>query len=444
MAHPLYGEVRRKFAAPTRLRRLRGLVATELAAGDNRDEVRVLVRRASLSLDSDLEPDADLLAAERPRARSVWQILPWQIGWRRRRGAPAPGPRHSSPAHMRCRGSARDRRPKRCSRHSRSAELTEQERARFTYLRASNMLWALTDPARAQAIIDDASRVITEGPARSCIDAVRTVYWFAIDRPDAATVTSQHLVLDELPAIVGAETAWALTAIHADAGRTSEAVAIAEAGYTVATRCSDAPHMRFNIADAHVGALLLSGRVADALEVAERERRQAADLPGAAQFLGAAIAGRAALGAGASTPHVRCWNRRSGRCPPRAMRSAGGSATASRTRWRSPCVATAEAAAVLAALDELPRPFRSLDYERSLARAWVAAGQGAVREAIAILRRPPRSPRPMADSRPRSCACRPPAVRRSLVRTAVAGARGDRGGASGRPGRPLRRRRARR
>ena len=40
---------------------------------------------------------------------------------------------------------------------------------------------------------------------------------------------------------------------------------------------------------------------------------------------------------------------------------------------------------MLAALDKLRRPFRSLDYERSLARAWVAAGQGAVSEAITIL-----------------------------------------------------------
>ena len=56
--------------------------------------------------------------------------------------------------------------------------------------------------------------------------------------------------------------------------------------------------MRFNIADAHVSALLLAGRIADALEVAERVRRQAAELPGAAQLLGAAVAGRAALGAG--------------------------------------------------------------------------------------------------------------------------------------------------
>ena len=37
VSHPLYGEVRRRRAPPTRLRRLRGLVAAELAAADDRD-----------------------------------------------------------------------------------------------------------------------------------------------------------------------------------------------------------------------------------------------------------------------------------------------------------------------------------------------------------------------------------------------------------------------
>jgi hypothetical protein len=46
VAHPLYGEVRRNRAAPTRLRRLRGLVAAELAAGDDRDDIQVVIRRA--------------------------------------------------------------------------------------------------------------------------------------------------------------------------------------------------------------------------------------------------------------------------------------------------------------------------------------------------------------------------------------------------------------
>ena len=385
VAHPLYGEVRRKCAAPTRLRRLRGLVATELAAGDNRDEVRVLVRRAALSLDSDLEPDADLLLRAAQGAICLADLsLADRLAEAAGRAAAGPEAQFARAHALSWLGQGQ--KAEEVLAAVAVTELTEQERARFTYLRASNMLWALADPLRAQEIIDDASRVITEGPARSCIDAVRTVYWFAIDRPDTATVTSQNLVLDDLPAIVGAETAWALTALHADAGHTSDAVAIADAGYTVATRCSDAPHMRFNIADAHVGALLLSGRVADALEVAERERRQAADFPGAVQFLGAAIAGRAALGAGHLDTACSVLEKAVGAL------SAAGHAIGWGFRYRVPYAIalamrgrTAEASAMLAALDEEPRPFRSLDYERSLARAWVAAGLGAVREAIAIV-----------------------------------------------------------
>ncbi|HXS22585.1 MAG TPA: hypothetical protein VN719_00005, partial [Gemmatimonadales bacterium] len=70
VAHPLYGRVRRRRAAHSRLRRLRGLVASELAASSDRDDMRVVVRRATLSLDSDLKPDADLLI--RAAHGAVW------------------------------------------------------------------------------------------------------------------------------------------------------------------------------------------------------------------------------------------------------------------------------------------------------------------------------------------------------------------------------------
>ena len=248
------------------------------------------------------------------------------------------------------------------------------------------MLWALADPARAKELIDDASRTTPQGGLAAVSTRFLTVYWFAMDRPDAATQASKNLALDDLPAIVGTETAWALAAIAADAGRTAEAVAIADAGYTVATRSFDAPHMRFNIADAHVSALLLAGRVGDALDVAERVRQQAADLPGAAQLLGAAVAGRAALGAGRLDTACLLLEQAAGAL------SASGHAIGWGYRYHVPCTTalairgcTGEAAAALAALDELRRPFRSLDYERSLARAWVAAGQGAVSEAITDL-----------------------------------------------------------
>jgi DNA-binding CsgD family transcriptional regulator len=244
------------------------------------------------------------------------------------------------------------------------------------------MLWALGDPPLAKKLIDEASRT-TAPQDRTYIDAFLTVYWFAVDQPEAALQASERLALEDIP-VVGAEIAWALAQISADAGRTTEALAVSEAGYAVATRSLDAPHMRFNIADAHVGALLLAGRIVDALDVADRTSRQATDLPGAAQLLGPAVTGRAALAAGQvdhacrllaqaahglTASHAGGWGYR--------YRIALATALATRG-------STGEAAAELAELDKVSRRFRSLDYERSLARSWLAAGQGAVSEAANV------------------------------------------------------------
>ncbi|HTM85630.1 MAG TPA: helix-turn-helix transcriptional regulator, partial [Mycobacterium sp.] len=384
VAHPLYGEVRRTRAPATRLRRLRGLVAAELAEADDRDDIQVVVRRATLSLDSDLAPDAELLVKAAHGA--VWLAdlaLADRLAGAAIRAGGGPEPSFVSAHALSWLGRGGD--ADGVLAEIDISGLTDGDRARLAFLRASNMLWALGDPTRAKEIIDEASRTVPP-QARSYIDAFLTVYWFAVDRPDAARQAAEVLDLDELPAVVGAEIAWVVAAIAGDAGRTAEAVATAEAGYGIAARSFDAPHMSFNIADAHVGALLLAGRVSDAVEAAERVSRQAEHLPGAAQSLGVAVAGLAALGAGRldtacllleqaaaglSASHAIGWGYR--------YLVPGMTALAMRG-------ATDEAAAALAALDEMRRPFRLLDYDRSLARAWVAAGQGAVSEAIAFVR----------------------------------------------------------
>lgn len=382
VAHPLYAEIRRRRAAPTRLRRLRGLVAAELAASDDRDDIQVVVRRAALSLDSDLAPDADLLIQAAHGA--VWLAdlpLADRLGQAAVDAGAGPEPNFVRAHALSWLGRGED--ADAVLAEIQISELTDVERARLAFLRASNMLWALGDPPRAKEIIDEASRAASL-QGRRYIDAFLTVYWFAIDEPTAAIEASKKLALADLPAVVGAEIAWVLADISADAGRTTEAVEVADAGYAVAERSFDAPHMRFNIADAHVSALLLAGRIAEALDMADRVRRQAADLPGAAQLLGAAVAGRAALGAGhldsavasleqavlgLSATHALGWGYRyqAPRATALAMRGSIG-----------------EAADALAVVDKQRRPFRSLDCELSLARAWVAAAQGAVSEAIAI------------------------------------------------------------
>jgi DNA-binding CsgD family transcriptional regulator/tetratricopeptide (TPR) repeat protein len=382
VAHPLYGQVRRRRAAHTRLRRLRGLVATALAAANDCDEIRVVVRRAALGLDSDLTPDADLLV--RAAHGAVWLgdlHLADRLAEAAIHAGAGPDPNFVRAHALSCLG--RGEEADAVLADIRSGQLTDRDRARFVFLRSSNMLWTLGDPGRAKDLIDDALRNIP-AHSRTFIDAFLTIYWFAMDQPEAAVRASKNLALEDIPS-VGAEIGWALAQIAADAGRTTEAVAEADAGYAAATRTLDAPHMRFNIADAEVSALLLSGQVADALDVAERTRQQAAHLQGAARLLGAAVAGRAALGAGdlrsacllleqaaegLSESHPVGWGYR--------YRIPHATALAIRGLTR-------EAVAALAALDKVRRRFRTLDHERSLAQAWVAASQGAVSEAITVL-----------------------------------------------------------
>jgi hypothetical protein len=86
----------------------------------------------------------------------------------------------------------------------------------------------------------------------------------------------------ELPHAIAAVTAWALIVASGDAGRTAEAASVAYAGYANGIRGFDAAHMRFVIADGHVGASCCPGRVGAAADTAERMRQQAAHLPGSA------------------------------------------------------------------------------------------------------------------------------------------------------------------
>lgn len=378
VAHPLYGEVRRRRAAQSRLRRLRGLLATDLAASTHPDDIRGVVRRATLSRESDLTPDVDLLV--KAAYGAVW-LGELALADQLARAAVTVGA-GAEPNFVRAHALSwlgRGEDAENVLADICVDQVTDRDRARLTFLRCSNTLWTLGEPERAKAIIDEAART-TASDARAYIDAFLTVYWFAMDRPDKAVEASKQLALVDIP-VVGTEVAWVLTQISADAGSAAEAVANAEAGYTVAARTLDAPHMRFNIADAEVSALLLAGHVNRALEVAERARQQAADLPGAAQLLGAAIAGRAALGAGDLE----------NACSLLECAAAGLSASHPLGwgyRYRLPCAtalavhgSTNEAAGALALAEKVQRRFRSLDFERGLARAWVTAGQGAVSQA---------------------------------------------------------------
>ena len=385
LAHPLYAEVRRQRTAPTRLRRLRGLVAAELASSERCDDMRTVVRRAALSLDSDLPPDPDLLV--RAARGAVWLAdLPLadklaQAATRAGAGAEANFVRAHALSWLSC-GQEADAELARIP----LTQLNEMDRSRRACLRAVNMLWSLSDPPGAKQHIDNA-RASTPLRARGSIDAFCTMYWAAMGQPANAMASAREHDIDVLPAIIGAVASWGIVVACGNAGCAGDAVAAADRAYAVAVGSFDAAHMRFVIADAHLEALLLAGRIGEAGCLAERLRQEAATLPGAAMLFSTALAGRAALGAGRLKDAGALLQ------PAVDLLVAAGESNGFGYRYRLPTVIALaiqglgdDAAAALAALEQHRHPsWHYLDYEYGLAKAWVAACQGAVSQAVGIV-----------------------------------------------------------
>ena len=384
IAHPLYGEIRRKRSAATRLRRLRGLVAVELAAGDTGDDVRTTVRRASLSMESDLPPDPDLLLRAAKAATSLADLnLAERLAAAAiRAGAGAEA--NFIRAHVlgwQSRGEDADAVLAECP----TTGFSDDDLAQLAFLRANNLLWTVADPEGAKALIDEAESAI--GPdSRDCLDAFLTVYWATVAKPQVAMEHSERFELAKLPGVVAGETVSALVGALGAAGRSSDATSTARYGYATVTDSLDAPYMRLIISELHVGGLVLAGRVPEALEVADQIRRMAADLPGHAQALSTAITGRAALGAGRIGDAIATLT------PPVQAFSSAGDTNAIYFH----CQPRLTMALAMRGLnDDMSTQFvdlemrwsparRFLEWERALARAWVASCRDSATEAIAI------------------------------------------------------------
>ncbi|HYZ67139.1 MAG TPA: LuxR C-terminal-related transcriptional regulator, partial [Mycobacterium sp.] len=381
VAHPLYGEVRRKRSPSIRIRRLRGLVAAELAASDDRDDVRLVVRRAALGLDSDVELDADLLV--RAAHGAVWLgdlPLADRLGDAaiRAGGGPEASFIQAYVLSSLNRGEEADA----VLADVNASGLTDIDQARRLFFAATNRLFTLADPDGAKELVDGATLPMSPR-ARALVDAFLTVYWAAMGNPERARQASTNYVWDELPDLIAARmTAWALTIAAGDAGRPSEAAIAAEAAYPSAIRS-----YFIVIGDAHLSALLLSGQLDRAQEVAKFLNRRAGDIPVWAELIGPAVTGRVALGVGRVDSACALLGPVA-----RAVHASGDS-----NGWGYRCqlsysIALAmrgfsdAAADALADLEARRHPsWRYLDYEYALAKAWLSAAQGAVGEAIRTL-----------------------------------------------------------
>jgi hypothetical protein len=151
LAHPLYGEVRRMRSAHLRLRRLRGLVAQQLAASDDADDIRIAVRCATLALDSDLDPEPHLLL----RAA---QYAPWLMDMSLAERLASRSIRAGGGVEANLlRGYAlfsldRGEEADATLADVTTAELAEADHANVAFLRAANKLFALADPTGRKSL----------------------------------------------------------------------------------------------------------------------------------------------------------------------------------------------------------------------------------------------------------------------------------------------------
>jgi len=425
----------------------------------DRDDVGVVVRRATLR--PRLRPHTRRRSASsgQPTARCGWRICRSadrlaQSGDRRRERELK---RTSFVRHAPLVAQPRRGRPRRCSPRFPPGQLTEDDRARFAFpCGPANMLWVLADPgAREKSLIDDASRTTARRRLAATSTRSSRLYWFAVDQPGLATQASgTGLRWTNLARrcrrrdCLGARRHWppmrgappkrwpSRTRDTPFATRSFDAPADAVQHRRCATsaRCccpAGSPRpSRWPSGCAHqAGRSPWGRRTCSVLRWRGRAALGAGNLDTACSMLEqAAVAvvrcgSRHRLGIPVSLPSVDC-------SPPiRGANGRGGPLP-------------------LVALDELRRPFPVAGTtERSLARAWLAAGPGRrQRRGSAILLSALRKGRSEADQFAAEVSCLQTATQfgdRS-GRPAVAGARGNRRGATRRSCGPVRRGPARR
>ncbi|WP_053847369.1 LuxR C-terminal-related transcriptional regulator [Streptomyces sp. NRRL B-24085] len=384
LAHPLYGEARRGQMGRLRARRLRSRITTALADTGARRADDTL-RRAVLMLDSDLQPDPDLLTAA---AESSSYLGDLPLARRLAVAAVRAGGGFGAQAIVANATLFVGRPDEADGELAALARLagTDGELVRATVNRATFLSWILTRPAEAQALLDEvaarvaaaedrlplvALRAMIKGQLGQLVEAeqaARTVLDAAEPGPDAVLMACCGLV-----------------ATLATAGRADEMNPYMARGAEAANHATERAAFRIPLVVTQMTGLRLAGYLDDAGQVAAECREQIKDLPLGAQ-IGCYLMGETDFARGRVASSVR-WLRE-GRAGIEPFGDVGG--------WRYvTLIALTRALAVagdieaaklaLADLEQHRHPAVTLnDPERILARAWVAAAEGATSQAITL------------------------------------------------------------
>jgi len=384
LSHPLYGEVRRERAPAIRLRRLRGLVANALATGTDPDDT-LLVRRATLVLDSDLPPEPALFLAA---SRAAVHLLDTPLAERLSRAAvEAGGGVPAELQHGYCtvwlgHAAAAERALTELSERA----LTDLERAQAATLLGHNAFWTLRQPTSGEAILDEADAAVTDPLAKRILAAERSVFHADLGRPDAAMQTAAAALGGPLPDEDAALAYWGSVGALAMLGRVRDLNMAAARGQTAATVAPNGSVLRNGLGYRHMIGLKLAGLLQDAEEVARRAWQDMQDtwLPQS----GDVHLGQAQLAGGQVTVALNRLQRALTELAP--MGEMGGWPFRCRLGVTQALACAGDAAAARRAMTDLDANVHPgllfLTAELTLARAWVAAAEGSLTEAVQLAR----------------------------------------------------------
>jgi DNA-binding CsgD family transcriptional regulator len=376
VGHPLYGEIRLNQCGPTRLRRLRGRVATAMAQSNAVDPLRL----GLLWMDSDLPPDAELLTLAANLAAYRLDIDTAECLARAAVDA-LPGPATKFPLayilFLQEKGNAAE--------EILDTLVAQQPVAPGfvdgVVLRAANLLWPLHNPEAARVVLQDALALGDDERDHSQRTFLAIVQATAAE-PNEAIQTMAEVDYDRLDAYGRVMGYSAETIALGDMGRATQAGDRASAAYRVLEESPTDSFQGSGVAEFHAFALLAAGCVDDALAVTEQYHREWADFPGINQSMALGAMGMTALAAGNLTSALRHLNS--------ALAGFGNYGEVSGLLYRFRIALTEVLArsgdhgAAAAAL-EVTRESRHPAYEYVesgylLASAWVAACGGRVTE----------------------------------------------------------------
>jgi DNA-binding CsgD family transcriptional regulator len=382
LAHPLYGEVLRATCGQLRARRVRGRLATMLAATGCR-RADDLLRRATLARDSDLLPDPELLTAAAQRAA---ELVDHRLAETLARAAIRAGggftPRLILANALTGRGDGAERE---IADLERSAT-TDAERLQAALLRVLDLAWMQGLPAAAEAALQAAEQAGIADPGGE-LRAVRAQFDSGMGRVERAGSVAGSVLADPASSDMAVACAsWAATAALGMAGRTGSLTEIARRGQSIAETLPGGAWWGVSIAGRLADGLLLAGDLVGARTIAAEcaDRFPEEDVPGS---IGRILSGQVEYAVGRIARAVRLLTEGRAGLTPNGV--TGGwldmchllrvlAVAVSAEHWHTARQAMTDADAVRHPLTRTMTPITDL------ARAWVAAAEGAVSEAARL------------------------------------------------------------